>query len=70
VEALSAGVPVLANDVGIAREAGAEIAEGDFGDALITFLKKLPIKGVLRYHPYASKEEYVKRFAEDITASL
>ena len=69
VEALSAGVPVLANDVGIAREAGAEIASGDFGEALIAFLEKGPKKGVLLYHQYASKEEYLKKFSEDITAS-
>ncbi len=40
LEALAAGVPVLAGDVGIARQAGAEIAEGDCGDALVRFLKK------------------------------
>lgn len=70
VEALSAGVPVLANDVGIAREAGAEIASGDLGEALIVFLKKQPAKGVLLYHPYASKEEYVQKFIEDIIATI
>jgi glycosyltransferase involved in cell wall biosynthesis len=74
VEALSAGVPVLANDVGVAREAGAEIAQGnssaDFGEALVSFLKKDSRKGVLLYHPYASNEEYLKRFSEDIAASL
>ena len=70
IEALAAGVPVLANDVGIAREAGAEIASGDFGEALVSFLKKPLPKGVLLYHPYASKEEYLKRFSEDIAASL
>lgn len=74
IEALSVGVPVLANDVGIAREAGAEIAkenkESDFGEALVALLKKGLPKGVLLYHPYASKEEYVQKFIEDIIATI
>lgn len=70
IESLAAGVPVLANDVGIAREAGAEIAEGDFGDALVAFLRKPPAKGVLRYQPYASKEDYLQKFSDDIKATL
>lgn len=71
VEALAAGVPILAEDVGIAREAGAEIAgSGDFGASLLALLTKGPPKGVLRYTPYANKEEYIEKFTEDLRLSI
>ncbi len=66
IEALAAGVPVLSRDVGVAREAGAMIAEGNFGDALLAWLSGAREKGVLRYSPYASTDEYARRFVEDI----
>ncbi|MDE2079556.1 MAG: glycosyltransferase [Patescibacteria group bacterium] len=79
IEALAAGVPVLANGVGIAREAGATIVHGtgpdDFGAALVAFLKKFtpaaegPRKSLLLYKPYASKEEYLQKFAADIAVA-
>ena len=70
IEALAAGVPVLAEDVGIARQAGATIAEGDFGDALVGFLKKgLPVAQSL-FKPYTSKEQYLKKFQEDLALTL
>ncbi len=69
IEALAAGVPVLAEDVGIARQAGAEIAEGDFGEALMSLLKKEPQRATLLYQPYQSKEEYLRKFKEDLTIS-
>ena len=67
VEALAAGVPVVANDVGIAREAGAEIARGDFAQAVVASLRKGPARATLLYRPYASKEEYLKKFSQDLT---
>ncbi|MDO8523976.1 MAG: glycosyltransferase family 4 protein [bacterium] len=69
LEALAAGVPVLAEDVGIARRAGAEIAEGDFGEALVAFLRRGVTKGKLLYEPYTSKEEYLKKLSEDLRLS-
>jgi len=70
IEALAAGVPVLASDVGVAREAGAEIVPDtsglDFGPALIAFLKKGAPMPASLYSPYASKEEYLKKFADDL----
>lgn len=81
IEALAAGVPVVARDVGVCREAGAEIAEGDseadFSDAALRFLQKpLPAQAVphdrahlLLYAPYASKEEYLKKLTEDLALS-
>lgn len=65
-EALTAGVPVLAGDAGGARQMGAEIAEGDFGDALVALLKRGLPKASLLYRPYASKEDYVRKIAEDL----
>ncbi|HET8581149.1 MAG TPA: glycosyltransferase [Candidatus Paceibacterota bacterium] len=73
VEALAAGVPVLATDVGIAAEAGALIApfpSDDFAGALAHLIAKgdLP-KGRLLAYPYASEEEYVAAWAADIAAA-
>ena len=60
VEALAAGVPVLSTDVGIAREAGARIAEGDYATALCDWLKGPRLHGALKIHPYANEEEYFR----------
>jgi glycosyltransferase involved in cell wall biosynthesis len=59
VEALAAGVPVLSTDVGVAREAGAVVAEGDYARALGIWLKGPRAPGVLKLHPYESEEEYL-----------
>jgi glycosyltransferase involved in cell wall biosynthesis len=73
VEALAAHVPVVAFDVGIAREAGAEIAAGetarDFGMAVAAFLKKPPVSraDLVPYRPYASMDEYLARLKADLT---
>jgi glycosyltransferase involved in cell wall biosynthesis len=58
VEALSAGVPVLATDVGIAREAGAIIAGNDYAETLLEWLQGPRPRGVLKLHSYASEEAY------------
>lgn len=70
VEALAAGVPVLATDVGIAREAGAIIAPREgYIQALVAFLKTglPPPPPILA--PYASFEDYVARYVADIVAT-
>ncbi len=61
VEALAAGVPVLATDVGIAREAGATIAEGDYTGALLHWLNGPRKPGMLQLRSYANEEEYFDR---------
>lgn len=58
VEALAAGVPVLATDVGIAREAGAVIAEDDYALALRRWLAGDRARGVLTLSTYRDEEEY------------
>lgn len=58
IEALAAGVPVLATDVGIAREAGATIAQGDYTAALVAWLKGPRRRGKLLRRPYESEEDY------------
>jgi len=58
VEALAAGVPVLSTDVGIAREAGANIARGDYASALSGWLTEPRAPGILKLRPYESEEEY------------
>jgi glycosyltransferase involved in cell wall biosynthesis len=67
VEALAAGVPVLSTDVGVAREAGAQIAEGNFSESLIEWLKHMDLdsgsrtRGVLKLSIYANEDEYLSR---------
>jgi glycosyltransferase involved in cell wall biosynthesis len=59
VEALVAGVPVLSTDVGIAREAGATIVDGEYAGALRAWLDGPRASGVLKLHTYTSEEEYL-----------
>jgi glycosyltransferase involved in cell wall biosynthesis len=60
IEALAAGVPVLSTDVGIAREAGAMIVDGDYVRSLDVWLSGPRAPGMLRLETYASREEYTK----------
>ncbi len=70
VEALSAGVPVIATDVGIAREAGAIVApERDFPSALVEWIANGPRSASLAAYPYADEEEYVRRWCADVQAA-
>lgn len=61
VEALAAGVPVLSTDVGIARAAGAVIAEGDYAPALTSWLAGPRARGALTLSPYADERDYLAR---------
>ena len=61
VEALSAGVPVLATDTGIARDAGAVIAQGPFAEALIAWFEGPRARGTLRLPAYESESAYFAR---------
>jgi glycosyltransferase involved in cell wall biosynthesis len=68
IEALAAGVPVLSTDVGVAREAGAEIAGSDFAESLLLWLKAASAAGscprsTLKLKTYASEDEYLSRVA-------
>lgn len=73
VEALAAGVPVLSTDVGVAREAGAQIAEGGFSAALLTWLSSRPhTPASLTLASYDSEADYfsaVKRYDESVIQS-
>ena len=69
VEALAAGTPVIATDVGIAREAGAIIAEeDDFAKTLVAWRESGPREGSLKNYPYKNFEEYVEAYCADIAA--
>jgi len=71
VEALAAGKPVLSTDVGIADEAGATItSEALFGQTLARWFSEGPREGVLRGYPYASFDEYVRAYRDDIAACI
>ena len=73
IEALAAGIPVVATDVGVAREAGAIIAPGDREEYVRTVQgifseTRLPA-GVLQGHPYENEEEYIGVWTEDVVAA-
>ena len=70
VEALASGTPVLATDVGVAREAGAMIAEeNDFAKALTEWHENGPREGKLTNYPYRNFEEYVQEYCKDVELS-
>jgi len=58
IEALAAGVPVLSTEVGIAREAGALIVEGDYPSALCHWLEGPRVPGTLTLSPYKDEQDY------------
>jgi glycosyltransferase involved in cell wall biosynthesis len=71
IEALAAGVPVLATDVGIAQEAGARIVrEEGYGHALIEWLEGPRARGVLQLQGYATEADYLGRTAEFYASHL
>ena len=71
IEALAAGVPVLSTDVGIAREAGAAIADrATYATALITLLRRGPTQPSPIPDPYPSFAEYVSAYVADLHACL
>jgi glycosyltransferase involved in cell wall biosynthesis len=70
VEALAAGLPVLATEVGVAQEVGAMTAPThDFAPAFSNWVANGPRTMSLQNYPYASQEEYVRMYCEDIAAA-
>ena len=66
-EALGLGIPVLATDVGSARELGAQVARPyEFPAALHAWFQTGSRKGELKQQPYHSFEEYVEQYCADI----
>lgn len=70
VEALAAGKPVLATDVGVAREAGAIIADADFAASLALWLRDGKRTDELSDYPYNTFAEYVHQYCGDIDISM
>lgn len=65
VEALAAGVPVVAPDVGIAREAGAiVVTRSELADKVIEVLDTQP-KGILNINPF-NKKEWLNKWKETL----
>lgn len=70
VEALGRGVPVISTDVGIAREAGAIIAEpARFQKALADWFRNGPREGRLNEYPYKNFDDYVRAYCDDIAVA-
>ncbi len=70
VEALAAGKPVLATDVGVAREAGAIVASPEkFADMLASWFAEGMRAGKLLNYPYQNFDAYVKAWCDDIKSS-
>ncbi|MDB5225306.1 MAG: glycosyltransferase [Candidatus Adlerbacteria bacterium] len=65
VEALAAGVPVVAPEVGIAREAGATVVSLDMLDQACVQILQLGMRGQLTVN-LLSEEEWVKRWKETL----
>ncbi|OGG72676.1 hypothetical protein A3A38_00370 [Candidatus Kaiserbacteria bacterium RIFCSPLOWO2_01_FULL_53_17] len=69
VEALAAGKPVLATDVGVAREAGAIVASPErFAGMLADWFEQGMRVGKLLHYPYQNFDEYVSAYTADILA--
>ncbi len=67
IEALAAGTPVLATDVGVAREAGAIITSPEnFADALSAWIENGERIGRLAEYPYTSFDAYADAYVADI----
>lgn len=70
IESLAAGIPVLATDAGVAREAGAIVTTAnEFPDALKQWISNGARRAELANYPYHSFEEYVRLWCEDIEKS-
>ncbi|HWP61421.1 MAG TPA: glycosyltransferase [Candidatus Paceibacterota bacterium] len=70
-EALAAGKPVLATDVGIAREAGAIVTdEAHFPEALKHWFHNGPRTGQLGINMFEQFDDYVRAYAADINACV
>lgn len=71
VEALAAGKPVLATDVGVAREEGALVASPEqFAEALEKWFVSGERTMQLSQYPYTTPDAYFKAYAEDIARAL
>ncbi|MES2931084.1 MAG: glycosyltransferase family 4 protein [Patescibacteria group bacterium] len=70
VEALSAEVPVLSTNVGIAREAGALVVKGDFPTALLLWLSGPRERGKLLMPTYKDADEYYRKVVRCYEAIL
>ena len=69
VEALAAHKPVLATDVGIARQSGAMIAApSQFPGMLKQWFVDGPKTMELQNYPYASLDDYVQQYCADIAS--
>ena len=64
IEALAARVSVLSRDVGIAREAGAEIATDDFTTSLENWLSSEHPVARLQLKSYANEGDYLSQVAD------
>jgi glycosyltransferase involved in cell wall biosynthesis len=70
VEALAAGIPVIATDVGIAREAGAIVTdESHFAQTLLEWIADGPRQATLANYPYVAFDDYVTRWCADCAAA-
>ncbi len=67
IEALAAHKPVIATDVGIAKQSGALITTPEgFAGALKYWFESGPKTMELQNYPYASLEDYVRQYCADI----
>jgi glycosyltransferase involved in cell wall biosynthesis len=71
VEALSAGIPVIATDVGVAREAGAIVSTpAEFSKTVLRWIATGSRSATLATEAYATYDEYLARITNDIAATV
>lgn len=71
IEALAARVPVIAYDVGVAREAGAIIApENAFQETVLAWIAQGAKRSTLQGYPYQDRSAYVHTWVRDVRMCL
>lgn len=71
IEARAAQVPVVAYDVGVAREVGAVIApQGQFAETVLEWVMQPKADEVPMVYPYSNRETYVDAWIRDVRACI
>ena len=70
IEALASGLPVLSTDVGIAREAGAEITNrNNIGNDIVKYIESGSQTAKLANYPYKNRADYLDKFKQSFTCA-
>ncbi|MBT4207509.1 glycosyltransferase [Candidatus Woesearchaeota archaeon] len=71
IEALASGLPVLSTDVGIAREAGAEITNrNNIGNDIVKYIESGSQTAKLANYPYKNRADYLDKFKQSFICAF